>query len=207
MDIGVLMNIPDKKGCVALHYLAMYGKLSYVKELLVDKADVKLTDNEGWTPLHYSVANGHISCVREILANGADVDALDCYGYTPLQLATLNGHADCMQELLLNGADPNIADNLGWTSLHNAAFQGHIDSVKVLFATRCKAKEKQIKTAVQEATGLSEYPCTEIADMARPYPDIFARSCSGCRPIDSAKKKEKNEIIITFLRKQEIFFR
>jgi len=62
----------DDHGRTALHWAALHGNLSEVRQLVLDDAEVNATTNSGLTALHYASWCGRPKCVDFLLENGAD---------------------------------------------------------------------------------------------------------------------------------------
>jgi len=97
-------------------------------------------------------------------------------------------------------------DNSGLTPLHLATSEGYLDCVIALFETRCKTKEKLVAKVIHEEKKFSEYPCSVIAEMTRPQPDVFIVNSEGDRAIDCAYGVGHIQIF-NFLQKREQLFR
>jgi len=202
--MGANMEVVDNSGSNPLHYAAMYGKVKCIWALRA--VDVNAADKDGWTPLHHVALQGHVDCLEKLLTMSASVDVKDSNSYTPLHQAALYGNIKCVQKLIAWGADLNAVDNSGCTPLHHATSEGYLDCVIALFETRCKTKEKLVAKVIHQAKKFSEYPCSVIAEMARPQPDVFMVNCEGDRAIDCAEGVGHVEIF-NFLQQREQFFR
>ena len=105
-EVGDLdINIADKKGNTALHFVASYstnshklhaacaiGDVDEVKKLVTTDGHLINEQDSDWnTPLHYACFLGHREIVRILLLYGADKTIFDYENETPVQLAAKRG--------------------------------------------------------------------------------------------------------------------
>jgi len=95
-----LMEKGADPGNSPLHYAALAGDASKVKELIEDGWDVNVIDGNGETPLHYAF---NVEVAELLIKAGADVNAVDYYGSTPLDKAASE---ELKNFLIENGAEP-----------------------------------------------------------------------------------------------------
>lgn len=106
------LNLRDKnaRGALPIHYAAMHGDISLIKELVTHGSDinVKTLDEACLTPLSVTIMNGHQNTTKELLT-WPDVkpDA------TTLAHAVTRNQIDVVRTLLHKGVRPthNILDN------------------------------------------------------------------------------------------------
>ena len=105
----------DREGRQELHYRALEGDVSGIRDRLTAGDDVGLTDRQGFTPLHLAAQESRDGAVEVLLGAGAPIDLQDRFGNTPLWRAVFNSHGEVKTvKLLLNaGADPDIV-NQAW---------------------------------------------------------------------------------------------
>ncbi|CAK8693153.1 unnamed protein product [Clavelina lepadiformis] len=134
-DVNVLAT--DNQGYTALHYAAVCGHDTVVKQLInADNNILKETHDEEsslTSPLHLGAYYGHISVVIYLAEYLLNLDIYDSEGRTPLELAAYQGNADCVRALQMQGAcvaQRNVKNKR--TALHAAASQGHTKCMQLL---------------------------------------------------------------------------
>ncbi|CAI2359509.1 unnamed protein product [Moneuplotes crassus] len=80
------------------------SKVSALRTILDQDANVDLVDNNGWTALHHAAYNGEYESAVELISNGANVNCYSNSMKTPLHFAALNDHADVVNLLVTKGA-------------------------------------------------------------------------------------------------------
>ncbi|MGW1157464.1 ankyrin repeat domain-containing protein [Streptomyces sp. NPDC002519] len=98
----------DWMGRTAVHYCAVHGDVSGLREVLEGGADPGHADNAGMTPLHFAAQSQSAEVAEVLLAAGVPVDAGDRNGNTALFNAVFNyqGDPSTIRVLLAAGADP-----------------------------------------------------------------------------------------------------
>ena len=118
------LNVDAKSddGDGALHLASLYGKTSFVKELIAAGATVEVRDEAGGTPLHDACASGHLAIVHELCLaatkNGTITEYIrmtDEDGEQCLHLAARGEHHEIVSYLLENGADARSMNSQGHT--------------------------------------------------------------------------------------------
>ena len=109
LDMGMSLDIRDKKGANAL-ILAAFGGYPRICDLLIERGiDVQAKDSTGYTALmtacESKIANPKL--IRFLLEKGLDVNAASDGGGTALSAAAKIGHAELVSILLDHGADIN----------------------------------------------------------------------------------------------------
>jgi hypothetical protein len=127
----------EGEGFSGSHWIARFGLLPLLGQLMDKGYDLNQRDIRRRTPLSCAAENGHGAIVKQLLGTGkVDVDSKDKYGQTPLSLAAENGHEAAMKQLLDTGkVDVDSRDNYGRTPLLLAAENGHGAIVKQLLDT------------------------------------------------------------------------
>ena len=72
---------PDRYGCTALHYAALFCNIATLEQLLNPK-EINKTDKNGATALHYAALGGDTSIVETLLSAGINLLARDTQGRT-----------------------------------------------------------------------------------------------------------------------------
>jgi hypothetical protein len=111
---------PDVHGRTPLHYAALRGRDSEVKQWLEKGADGNAADRYGFTPLHYAARRGHAKVVKSLLAASVDLNPGDHYRCTPLHHAASGGRRDAAVLLVKAGADTRAKDKNNETPAHLA---------------------------------------------------------------------------------------
>jgi uncharacterized protein len=105
----------DREGRQELHYRAIEGDISGIRDRLAAGDDVTLADRQGFTALHFAAQQSQADAVRTLLEAGAPVDPQDRYGNTPLWRAVFDsrGRGETIQALLAGGANPDLPNAQG----------------------------------------------------------------------------------------------
>lgn len=125
----------DREGRQELHYRAVEGDVSGIRDRLAAGDDIALADRQGFTALHFAAQQSQTEAVSALLEAGAPVDPQDRFGNTPLWRAVFDsrGQVATVQLLLQAGADPDIVNEAGATPRDLASRMGAPD-VAALFA-------------------------------------------------------------------------
>jgi ankyrin repeat protein len=109
----------DRYGRTDLHYAALAGDASKVKELLAGGLDPGVLDDDGRTPLHAAAQAWCPACCTALLEAGAAVDSADVNGNTPLWVAVFEsrGRGEIIKLLRDRGADPTRPNRHGVSPL------------------------------------------------------------------------------------------
>lgn len=96
-------------GRTQLHTSVDYrkNKLTPIKVLIANGADINAKDDTGNTPLHYAANSGHAKGAALLIKAGADIEAKNNKGWTPLQRACIDGHLEIIEVLIASDADVN----------------------------------------------------------------------------------------------------
>jgi ankyrin repeat protein len=100
----------DRAGRSPLHYAALEGRATDVRDLLEGGAEVDLADKAGFTPLHFAAQELHADVARMLINAGASVHRRNRYGNTPLWTALCNvrdTEGAIVHVLLESGSDPD----------------------------------------------------------------------------------------------------
>ncbi|KAJ1481393.1 ankyrin repeat-containing domain protein [Baffinella frigidus] len=136
------VNDRDAIGCTALHWAALNDRVSLMKLLIQNGAELTVPGNDGHTAMHWAALKGHIAAVT-LLARAdvnardnwkftawegtrADVNARDNWKFTAVTRAAQNGHLLVVLGLLQAGADPSLCDDEKHNALHWAVYHRQI---------------------------------------------------------------------------------
>jgi len=92
-------------------------KVTTLKLLIDNKAEINCKEIYGWTPLHYAAYQGHIDFMKLLIEKGADLNIQNKLMETALVAITFSKNAsDKLKEegieiLIRAGADLNLKDN------------------------------------------------------------------------------------------------
>lgn len=100
-----------------IYLAAKEGRLSRLKSLIAEGADVNASNASGRTALMSALLRRNSSVVKELLREGANVDAGDAQGKTALMLAIAHNDLEMINLLLASGADVKLEDNKKNTAL------------------------------------------------------------------------------------------
>ncbi|KAF4951952.1 hypothetical protein FGADI_7068 [Fusarium gaditjirri] len=156
------VNVRDLSEWTPLHYASCgtkvfpdrtpilpWTKISPVRELIREGAEINAQGRDGMAPLHCAAMSGFDQAVRSLVEAGAAIDILDVFGNTPLLWATYKGHKDIVEsplhlaalagksqvcELLMDYKDTDIEANdlHDRTPILSAAVAGHLHIAKLL---------------------------------------------------------------------------
>jgi len=114
-NYGDGVNDVDKHGDTPLHLAIANNKLSMVKYLLENHAQVTKQNNEGVTPLYEAAAAGNNDVIKLLLDRSNAQETINLKNgkkeggfYTPLHVAIMRGHPATVELLLSRGANPAI---------------------------------------------------------------------------------------------------
>jgi ankyrin repeat protein len=135
VEKGADVNLPDKQGLCALHFVALRGERELADLLISKGADINSNKNVGGaTPLGIAVSRGHKDIVELLIAKGAQLNLKDKRGNTPLLRAMSAGQQDIIKLLLTKGASVHEKDSMGSTPLLLAALNGQKDLVELFIS-------------------------------------------------------------------------
>ncbi|MBO7244288.1 MAG: ankyrin repeat domain-containing protein [Alphaproteobacteria bacterium] len=99
-------------------------KVSLVRQLIEQGADIHLKDRFGQTPLFYAIERGQLKMVQLLVEQGADVNELNGAGNSPLMTAVIYERPKILSYLLEQGADIDLKGLNGNTALMVALDEG-----------------------------------------------------------------------------------
>jgi len=125
---GISLNIQDKHGATALHYVVQGNQLSVISHLLTSGARI-LGDNTGWTPAHCAVAGGFQQALMLLLQHDAAViHAVDQDNWSLAHAAAMNHDLQMLFFLRQRGANfALVTHEEKYNILHVAASEGCLD--------------------------------------------------------------------------------
>lgn len=112
-----LVNEPDKRNCIPLHFASGEGQTAVMALLLAKGADIKAIDADGDTPLHWAAISGKDEAVRVLLDHDAEINARNYHDETPLLYAAKALRYSTVTLLARSGADLELANDYGRTPL------------------------------------------------------------------------------------------
>nr|WP_306263965.1 ankyrin repeat domain-containing protein [Pararhizobium sp. IMCC3301] len=114
---GLNLNIKDKQGQTALHYVQASTQNNFAEvigtKLIKYGSDVNIADIYGSTPLHLTGYNT-AKFIRTLIQSGANINAVDLDGLTPLYGLVFFKNAEGVRAMLDAGADPSIGHKRIW---------------------------------------------------------------------------------------------
>jgi hypothetical protein len=132
IEIGIDVDIQDKRGWSAL-MVAAQMKQPLAAQLLIELgADVNLATERGQTALMTALGSGDDVTARLLLEKGADLSAQRVDGFTCLMAAAQGGNLEIATRLLDGGEPADGRDGSGGSALSYAAEKGHEAMVKLL---------------------------------------------------------------------------
>jgi len=132
------------------------GQVECMRELLMQRANVRAPNRSGMTPLHMAASKGHAACTELLLTTirsqaltktrmeglgmevvekrvQDDLNRGDRAGSTPLIMASLESHVTICQMLVDANASVNLPSRSYLTPLAAARFRGHEEVAQVLY--------------------------------------------------------------------------
>lgn len=192
-----------------LHWAALNNRLSIVKYLLENNAQINALAGDNWsTALHWASSKGHIDAMAMLVAFGADLAIRDQLGYTALHIAAQNGQSLGVVYLIALGADVDERDSFGRSALLWAAFRGHLETAQVLIQedANLNAMDNGGNTPLHWAVSKGNFQVSRLLLKSRADPTI--KDAQGKTAGDWAKSKAHFEwyssLLIEFGRKNLI---
>jgi len=108
------------------------GKVSEVRDLIAEGADINAKNAYGKTVLIMAATLGNTHIVDILLSEGVEVNAKDNLDSTALIAAASKGNLRILKALLAQGADLNAVSKNGLTALSTAKLAGYEEVVKYL---------------------------------------------------------------------------
>ncbi|KAF0701744.1 hypothetical protein As57867_007836, partial [Aphanomyces stellatus] len=133
---------------------AKNDRVSEIRDLLSQGADVNWKDDSGCTPLMNGVYYGKPEVVKELLAQNAAVNQQDLSGKTALMFAADYGYDEILQMLLAAGADPSLKNRNGETARDKAVSSSQKVTVTLIdgfIATGNRSVDRVIGTPVRSS--------------------------------------------------------
>nr|WCB86979.1 CPPV168 ankyrin repeat protein [Cooks petrelpox virus] len=110
IELGLDINIKDKKGKTALHYACdSINSIETVKEIMKYGADINIKDRKGLTPLHLACKYGDLELSKVLIEYGADINIRTS---TVLDLAVESGKLELVKFLIEKNPDFITSDYL-----------------------------------------------------------------------------------------------
>ncbi|XP_072304804.1 ankyrin repeat and SOCS box protein 3 [Eucyclogobius newberryi] len=134
LDLHTFVNSQTHEGETPVFLAAQNGRLSVVKILLKNKANMNLQNNDLSCPLYTAVDRGHTEIVALLLLKGAEVNrshTASCW--TCLHQAVYKGHGEIVS-LLSAVSHLESVDDHGVTPLFVAAQYGRFSCLRTLAA-------------------------------------------------------------------------
>ena len=126
------------EGATALWTSATLGKLSIVKYLVEQGADINHGTKSQSTPIRGAAYDGHLNVVKYLQEKGADIHVPNHCGQSPLGIAAAMKRMDCAKYLISKGASVNEMGRNKDTPLHIAVESGDKAVCKMLVEAGAK---------------------------------------------------------------------
>eukprot|EP00048_Salpingoeca_helianthica_P020045 m.246474 g.246474 ORF g.246474 m.246474 type:complete len:980 (+) comp43353_c0_seq1:29-2968(+) len=191
-----LANEPDDQGLIALHFVALEGRVDALPSLCTHGlATADRSDHEGRVALHWAVIGGHVEMVRALVGLGASIEAAEAHGATPLHYTAQLDRGECASALIVAGAQIEARDKQGRTPLVWAIVFHAMSAVEVLLAARasCESKDVVACTPLHYAAELGHADI--IPSLLRAGAPINAASRAGHTPLSTAVARNKEEAV------------
>jgi ankyrin repeat protein len=131
-DQPVNIQATGPGGITALMMAASRGRLTLVRWLLNNGADVNALDDQKESALHYAVSGEKVEVVKELLERKARINTV---GGPPVLHKALDQPA--IVKLLLDaGANPDVEDDSGHTLINRAVVASREDVIEMLIAKK-----------------------------------------------------------------------
>lgn len=115
IDLGVNINVTDKRGRNALFWAIFNDNLTMVNKLIEYGINLKNDVYPSMPAIHYAVYKNNIDIVKCLLENGIDINDIDSTNSTALIFAYLYGKDEMIKFLEKNGANMQHMDIFGNT--------------------------------------------------------------------------------------------
>ncbi|KAL2843946.1 ankyrin repeat-containing domain protein [Aspergillus pseudoustus] len=188
----------DRYGETPLAAAAQSGRLSILRVLAAEGADVDSQCRAGQTPLAGAASNDQARAVRLLLRLGADPELRDEDGRSPLHLATQGGYAKGVRALLKHGrgrVDPNGLDGRGLPPLSLAVNNGSEEIARLLLrgGASPEIRDNGGRTHLSNAAGFGYGGVFKTLLDARVV-DIEARDDAGLTPLAHATRQRRRAV-------------
>ncbi|XAR58603.1 hypothetical protein NMG60_11014071 [Bertholletia excelsa] len=132
-DLGIDVDLRDKKGDTPLNYAAKEQNIGTAVFLIDNGANVNLANDKGLSALHYAAEEGqsYLLLLQVLISKGAEVDA-ESEGGAALHYAISNGHCEAVKILLDNNANPNSVRHEIFTALKLSMLSGSFECLTLL---------------------------------------------------------------------------
>ncbi len=200
------INIRNVQGLTPLHLAVMNGHVQCVQVLIDNNANISATDSGGFSPGFYAARHGHSACLELLIdkqtKSGISVNELKG-GESLLHHAAQCSRIDCAQVLINSGADVNIASPEGLTPLHKAMKRDMAKTAQFLIhnGANIDATSSMGRTVLHHAVMLNAIRSLSV--LIDSGADIHARDCHGQTPLDLARRKKREQLIL-MLEKAEV---
>ncbi len=182
-----LINALSVGGEAPLHGAALNGRLSVMKFLLDNGAQIDLRRSSGrWTALAIACDAGHKAVAELLLDRGANPNARLHGGGTVLHSVAAKGYLSILELLLRRGADPDLKDEEGRTPLHLAVLVSQTRVVESLLGAKVNLEEKDYagRTPLHLAVKAHDLDMSEL--LLKRGANIDAQDKSGWPPLGVA---------------------
>jgi ankyrin repeat protein len=206
-EYGNDVNAVDTDGKTLLHKAAELGKISVVKYLVSNGADIhaRTKDGEDDTPLHLAVKIGNIDVVQFLVSNGADVLARDCHYWTPLDVANMPYKPEvitCLKQAKeyreRNDEEREVvADQVQFTAEEREKIDRYI--VKIAKKLNCSVDEVKAKGITLLHCAVSLGMIEVVKQLISTGAKVNAKDDEGWTPLHIAARYQPNVDILKYL--------
>ena len=116
-------------------------------------------------------------------------------------LASYRGDENMVREILSTGTDKNVRDSLGSTALHAAMYQSNLAVVKLLLDYGFDPNARDVRnsnTPLHNAVAANNLGAARLLIQYRA--DKLIKNMDGLTPMEKARKEEKRDLVLLFMR-------
>ena len=111
LNVKDVETLADSKGCVALHYAAIYSENEMLQLCCDLSTNIDSTDALGRSPLLLAASLGRLATMKALIERGAQLNLTDSHGFTVLHHAVQSGDLDGVSWLINHATvDINVQD-------------------------------------------------------------------------------------------------
>lgn len=188
-------NVAKSRTALPVVYAAMYGRLSIVRNLLQNGANIESTGPMGCTLLIFASSYGHYDLAKFLLDKHVHINATNMFQNTALLYGSKKGHINIVNLLLEKGAITNTACFKSSTPLIEASSRGHQEIVDNLLCHNASvnACDNENRTSLIKAAENGH--CKIVKRLLERQADIYIRSHENETALMVASRKGHLKVV------------
>ncbi|XP_047184418.1 ankyrin repeat and SOCS box protein 2 isoform X2 [Scophthalmus maximus] len=193
---GTNLMVPGKRGRLAVHQAARFGRDSCLRVLLsAHPGTINKRTEYGETVLLVAIIKEQLRCVQVLLENGADPDIPNYDKETPLYKACERNSAAMVAELLNHGVAVNTHCIRGWSALQVAVTLNNVEICEMLLKAGANLKLTNMYGITPLFTAAQTGQVAALRFLLKQGADINSQAADGASPLYEAAKNEFEEIV------------